>query len=363
MENETFFNFEDVFSSHNYNSLKADVFSLGSLEAIESDHFKIDLFYERVLPSIAAPLLDGRYVCLFEDCARSKKLFKSKQTYFRHLQTIHRSEMPNNGSFLTPNNNSYAEQTCSFCGAVYWRKDKLRDHMRTNRRCRLLQQQHQQQLEQQGESRITNESTEECSVSGDLLNECDEMTTDNNKEIIASHKKGEEEEEDTQDLLVRLTQEKINLKDDHDDDDNLTLIDHHSPLILNEEIQHVELIDLETALVLVCDDETCSLDTRTESDNIDDQEKQVERTIENKDVKVEKQKIMIDDVEIKVNSCESILVCCGSKRKLQEEREENKDYDDGESAVKRVKKSEKDNDYDDDDDDSVLLEFLIQAGY
>ena len=71
----------------------------------------------------------------------------------------------------------------------------------------------------------------------------------------------------------------------------LILIDHHSPLILNEEIQHVELIDLETALVLVCDDET-----RTESDNIDDQ---VERTIENKDVKVEKQKIMIDTVKIK----------------------------------------------------------------
>lgn len=174
-----------------YNQLK-DEYNQRFLEELEQDTNKIDLFYEKVLPSMASPQ-NGSYACLFDSCVKSRKMFKNKQTYYRHLQTVHRHEMPGSGSFLTPNSAYYTPQYCVYCNARFSRKDKLADHLRTNKKCAKLQQVAQANSEQ----------------------DCDSEKNYKYKNENASktHENYQQYDEDTQDELVRLTQESVKLED------------------------------------------------------------------------------------------------------------------------------------------------------
>ena len=180
---------KDFSSDDNYQRLRDD-YNQRYLEQFEADHNKIDMFYEKVLPSMASPLDDGTYACLFDSCAN--KQFANKQSYFRHLQTVHRNDMPGGGSFLTPNSVYFGAQYCAYCNARFSRKDKLADHLRNNKKCARLR--------VASENRNDEESNVEVIIQ--------ETTTTRRSQIISL------ENEDTQDELARLTQNSIKLNDD-----------------------------------------------------------------------------------------------------------------------------------------------------
>lgn len=101
-------------------------------------------FYNFVVPSLAEPVLiksisdNNRYRCLFDECKKNDKSFASKQKYIQHLTICHDQELPEGGSFITPNDKSTVPGGfwCSKCGHHYCRRDHLQNHFRTSLHCR-----------------------------------------------------------------------------------------------------------------------------------------------------------------------------------------------------------------------------------
>ena len=103
-----------------------------------------DNFYELVLPSFAEPViikeisLSPRFKCLFKPCNELNKSFSSKQKFIQHLTIMHDQELPQGGSFISPNDKSTQPGGfwCSKCGHHYCRRDHLQNHIKTSVHCR-----------------------------------------------------------------------------------------------------------------------------------------------------------------------------------------------------------------------------------
>lgn len=108
-----------------------DLYSFTFLKEIEDDDKKCDNFNKYVLPSLS----NHQYACLFDGCM--KKSFATKQSLCRHLQKIHKDELPGGGLFLTPNSSYSLKQTCQFCKKEFSRKDKLQYHLKNDQLCSI----------------------------------------------------------------------------------------------------------------------------------------------------------------------------------------------------------------------------------
>ncbi|CAF1021457.1 unnamed protein product [Brachionus calyciflorus] len=111
------------------------------------NHVSEDLkknFYDFVIPSLAEPKVIKevsdvpRYLCYFVNCKKEVKSFASKQKFVQHLTIIHDQELPEGGSFISPNDKSTIPGGfwCSKCGHHYCRRDHLQHHFKSNLHCR-----------------------------------------------------------------------------------------------------------------------------------------------------------------------------------------------------------------------------------
>jgi hypothetical protein len=198
------------------------------LNLLERDQNKLKFFEEKVVPSIAYPLANGRYGCIIEPCVKSLKPFANKHTYFRHLQTLlHRDQLPGGGRFLTPNSNIFGSHVCSYCKREFSRKDKLVDHLKTNKIC--------------SQKHIQNELLVDDSISS-VMNAAESET---NEPLETRDTFPDDLKEETQQELIILTQ-KTNIDSNEEQSQEETSEDDvEIKIIINEIIEKliVENID------------------------------------------------------------------------------------------------------------------------
>jgi hypothetical protein len=92
-------------------------YTIEYLRCIENNPQKIESFYKYVIPSLAYPVYfkfenKTKYVCIFSPCKNVNKSFSQKQSYIRHVLSIHYDEMPGGGAFLMPRATSFKCYKC-----------------------------------------------------------------------------------------------------------------------------------------------------------------------------------------------------------------------------------------------------------
>ncbi len=94
---------------------------------------KISNFYSYVVPSflsISLPENQSKWRCMFFYCrGMNVRNFSSKQTLVRHLVCKHGHELPDHGSFLSPNSDYFKPITCDICDCIYKRRDHYNNHL------------------------------------------------------------------------------------------------------------------------------------------------------------------------------------------------------------------------------------------
>jgi hypothetical protein len=111
------------------------------LRQIETDKDKIDMFYNKVIPSLRYQMYFKyenklKYVCMYEPCQSSKKSFSYKQSFLRHLMCRHQNELPGGGAFLMPRSTLF---TCQFCRLSFTIHEQYLMHLKNCRAVAYLE--------------------------------------------------------------------------------------------------------------------------------------------------------------------------------------------------------------------------------
>ena len=105
-------------------------YSIEFLQCIENNPFKIDSFYEYVIPCLAYQVYyknenKNKYMCMFSACRCVNKTFSKKSTYIKHVVSTHYNDLPGGGAFLMPRAKKFK---CNMCKMDLIGKDMFLGH-------------------------------------------------------------------------------------------------------------------------------------------------------------------------------------------------------------------------------------------